>query len=93
MDTKSSNSKSSSKSSNSDNKSRPGARNHGKQSHKHNGVASSGSSNGLWLECDDEKIKLVAANEVVERMRGTLITPYLLFYSRLGTTASPNSSS
>uniref|UniRef100_A0A6A7FXT9 Ubiquitin carboxyl-terminal hydrolase 1-like n=3 Tax=Hirondellea gigas TaxID=1518452 RepID=A0A6A7FXT9_9CRUS len=37
---------------------------------------------GMWLECDDEKIKLVAATEVVDRMRGTSITPYLLFYSR-----------
>ncbi|KAF2367859.1 Peptidase C19 ubiquitin carboxyl-terminal hydrolase [Trinorchestia longiramus] len=38
---------------------------------------------GLWLECDDEKIKMVTASEVLDRMRGTLITPYLLFYSRL----------
>lgn len=37
----------------------------------------------LWLECDDEKIKLVSAAEVSDMMRTTIITPYLLFYSRL----------
>ncbi|KAG7173161.1 Ubiquitin carboxyl-terminal hydrolase 12A-like [Homarus americanus] len=37
----------------------------------------------MWLECDDDKIKLVSASEVSDMMRTTIITPYLLFYSRL----------
>ncbi|KAK4294588.1 hypothetical protein Pmani_032793 [Petrolisthes manimaculis] len=37
----------------------------------------------LWLECDDEKVKVVTAGEVTQMMHTTLITPYLLFYSRL----------
>lgn len=36
----------------------------------------------LWLECDDEKIKIVSSDDVTAMMRATLITPYLLFYSR-----------
>ena len=40
------------------------------------------SPNDRWFECDDEKIKLVTATDVIVRMRGTLVTPYLLFYSQ-----------
>jgi len=39
-------------------------------------------NNSYWLECDDEKIKLIHSSEVRDKMKGTLITPYLLFYSR-----------
>lgn len=37
----------------------------------------------LWLECDDDKLKVVTAGEVSHMMHTTTITPYLLFYSRL----------
>ncbi|XP_071525614.1 uncharacterized protein [Panulirus ornatus] len=37
----------------------------------------------MWMECDDDKIKLVSSSEVSDMMRTTIITPYLLFYSRL----------
>ncbi|XP_076051179.1 ubiquitin carboxyl-terminal hydrolase 12A-like [Oratosquilla oratoria] len=45
--------------------------------------SSGNNSNSLWLECDDDKLKVVTAGEVVNVMRTTLITPYLLFYSQL----------
>jgi hypothetical protein len=46
-------------------------------------ASNAASASGFWLECDDEKIKMVTAAEVLDRMKGTLITPYLLFYSRI----------
>ncbi|KAL7643150.1 UNVERIFIED_CONTAM: hypothetical protein RMT77_006440 [Armadillidium vulgare] len=39
-------------------------------------------SEGVWLECDDDKIKVVSFAEVSAVMTSNNLTPYLLFYSR-----------
>ncbi|XP_066979618.1 ubiquitin carboxyl-terminal hydrolase 46-like isoform X3 [Macrobrachium rosenbergii] len=46
------------------------------------GMESGNEHENMWLECDDEKIKLVTSSEVISMMRTTVTTPYLLFYSR-----------
>ncbi|KAK7070983.1 hypothetical protein SK128_007857 [Halocaridina rubra] len=47
------------------------------------GLEPGGVEDNMWLECDDEKIKLITSSEVMDMMRTTVYTPYLLFYSRL----------
>jgi len=50
--------------------------------HSDNGDGSGKNPHSLWLECDDEKLKVVSSEDVTNMMRATLVTPYLLFYSR-----------